>query len=249
MVRKRELMEEVQRSIDVLSSALGTACKVQSALGVLRDNWAEGIRLLTDLDNDALYIRGLTLEQVQREVLRRALRRNGGNRRAVQKELGCAKSTLNTWVREWRLEDESHHRPVPATTWHSGPGGDGLAEVGASAQVDRRPLKRVVAENLRAARERQGLSQGAVAEKAGLSVAYVSMIERGVRTPPLETLGVLAKVLGVSGLESPRRGNGRRASPSRAGGPRRFVSVRRSRGKAPASRQASAARFRHRAFW
>ena len=44
------------------------------------------------------------------------------------------------------------------------------------------------------------MSQQAVAKKARVSVSYVSMLERGERTPPLETLEVLAKALGVSPL-------------------------------------------------
>lgn len=50
------------------------------------------------------------------------------------------------------------------------------------------------------ARTQQKLSQQAVAKKARVSVSYVSMLERGERTPPLETLEVLAKALGVSPL-------------------------------------------------
>lgn len=49
-------------------------------------------------------------------------------------------------------------------------------------------------------RAQRKLSQGAVAQKAGVSVSYVSMIERGQRTPPLETLEALAKALSVGPL-------------------------------------------------
>lgn len=61
-------------------------------------------------------------------------------------------------------------------------------------------LSNIVAQNLRAVRAQQKLSQEAVAKKARVSVSYVSMLERGERTPPLETLEVLAKALGVSPL-------------------------------------------------
>lgn len=61
-------------------------------------------------------------------------------------------------------------------------------------------LGTIVAQNLRAVRAQQNLSQQTVAKKARVSVSYVSMLERGERTPPLETLGVLAKALGVSPL-------------------------------------------------
>ena len=62
-------------------------------------------------------------------------------------------------------------------------------------------LTDIVAQNLFAARSRRKLSQKAVAEKSSLSVSYISMLERGERTPPLETLEVLAKALGVKPLD------------------------------------------------
>ncbi len=61
-------------------------------------------------------------------------------------------------------------------------------------------LGRIVAENLRTVRTGQKLSQEAVARKSGLSVSYISMLERGERTPPLDTLESLAKALQVSPL-------------------------------------------------
>ncbi len=54
-----------------------------------------------------------------------------------------------------------------------------------------------VARNLHDLRLKRKLSQQAVARKAGLSVSYISMLERGQRIPPLETLEVMAKVLRV----------------------------------------------------
>ena len=44
------------------------------------------------------------------------------------------------------------------------------------------------ATNLKSERLRRKLSQEALAAKAGLSVSYISMLERGQRTPPLDTL-------------------------------------------------------------
>ncbi len=61
-------------------------------------------------------------------------------------------------------------------------------------------LAKIVARNLRAVRAHRKLSQQTVARKARVSVSYVSMLERGERTPPLQTLEVLAKALGVSPL-------------------------------------------------
>jgi transcriptional regulator with XRE-family HTH domain len=59
-------------------------------------------------------------------------------------------------------------------------------------------LTNIVAKNLRTMRAQQNLSQQALAKKARVSVSYVSMLERGKRTPPLETLENLAKALDVS---------------------------------------------------
>lgn len=52
--------------------------------------------------------------------------------------------------------------------------------------------------NLRSERLRRRLSQETLAAKAGLSVSYISMLERGQRAPPLDTLEALARALAVS---------------------------------------------------
>ena len=54
------------------------------------------------------------------------------------------------------------------------------------------------ATNLKSERLRRKLSQESLANKAGLSVSYISMLERGQRTPPLDTLESIAKALAVS---------------------------------------------------
>jgi transcriptional regulator with XRE-family HTH domain len=59
-------------------------------------------------------------------------------------------------------------------------------------------IVQLVAENLKAQRTKKKLSQETLAAKAGLSVSYISMLERGERTPPLDTLELLAKALGVT---------------------------------------------------
>lgn len=61
-------------------------------------------------------------------------------------------------------------------------------------------MRAVVAQNLRALRLKVGVSQEALAKKSGLSISYVSMLERGLRAPPLDTLEALSKALGVSPL-------------------------------------------------
>ncbi len=51
--------------------------------------------------------------------------------------------------------------------------------------------------NLKNERLRRKLSQESLAMKARLSVSYISMLERGQRAPPLDTLESLAKALSV----------------------------------------------------
>lgn len=53
------------------------------------------------------------------------------------------------------------------------------------------------ASNVRRIRAKKKLSQKALADKVGISVSYVSMLERGQRSPPLETVEKVAKALSV----------------------------------------------------
>jgi transcriptional regulator with XRE-family HTH domain len=53
------------------------------------------------------------------------------------------------------------------------------------------------ATNVRRLREKKKLSQKSLADKVGIWVSYVSMLERGQRSPPLETIEKMAKALGV----------------------------------------------------
>lgn len=46
-------------------------------------------------------------------------------------------------------------------------------------------------------RTEKKLSQEALARRARVSVSYVSMLQRGIRTPPLATVEVLATALQV----------------------------------------------------
>lgn len=54
-----------------------------------------------------------------------------------------------------------------------------------------------IAQGIRTQRQRTRLSQLAVADKAGLSIQYVGMVERGERSPSLEVLERFARALGV----------------------------------------------------
>ena len=51
-------------------------------------------------------MRGLTLEDIEREAIRLSLRRNRGKRAAVVKELQIAKSTVMKRIGQWGLQDE-----------------------------------------------------------------------------------------------------------------------------------------------
>ncbi len=53
------------------------------------------------------------------------------------------------------------------------------------------------AANIRRLRSQKHLSQKALADNVGISVSYVSMLERGQRSPPLETIEKMARALRV----------------------------------------------------
>lgn len=59
-------------------------------------------------------------------------------------------------------------------------------------------LKAILAENIRAFREANALSQEAFADLCGLHRTYIGSVERGERNVTLSTLEVFASVLGVS---------------------------------------------------
>ncbi len=79
------------------------------------------------------------------------------------------------------------------------------------------PLMRVVAANLKRRRLELELTQTQVADKAGCSAAYVSMLEHGKRNPHLDKLHRIEKALKMpiaSSLhepEPPKKKNGRRS--------------------------------------
>jgi DNA-binding NtrC family response regulator len=57
-------------------------------------------------DDDSLFVRGLTMEEVEREAIRLSLRRNRGRRAAVVRELQIAKSTVLKRINQWALHEE-----------------------------------------------------------------------------------------------------------------------------------------------
>ena len=61
----------------------------------------------------------------------------------------------------------------------------------------RKDLKAKIGGVLRAQREKLALSQEAVAEPAGVDRTYVSILERGLKSPTLETLEKICMALGT----------------------------------------------------
>lgn len=59
-------------------------------------------------------------------------------------------------------------------------------------------MRRIVGENVRAARVAAGLTQEQLAERSGFSQQYLSGLERGERNPTIVTIYELAQALDVS---------------------------------------------------
>ena len=72
-----------------------------------------------------------------------------------------------------------------------------------------------VSHNIFTTRQAKNLSQAALAKKSKISVSYVSMLERGMRVPPLETLETIAKALGVPPLDLIQKPAGKAAGRAR----------------------------------
>ncbi len=67
------------------------------------------------------------------------------------------------------------------------------------------PDLKILGEVLRSFREETGLSQEAVAERAGLHRTYVGGVERGERNPTFLSLTRMLRALGVSWTEFARK--------------------------------------------
>jgi DNA-binding NtrC family response regulator len=65
-------------------------------------------------DDDTLYVRGLTMEELEREAIRLSLRRHRGQRSAVVRELKIAKSTVLKRIGQWGLHQEGRALGQPA---------------------------------------------------------------------------------------------------------------------------------------
>jgi transcriptional regulator with XRE-family HTH domain len=66
-----------------------------------------------------------------------------------------------------------------------------------SQRDPRREELRRLGERVREHRRNRGLTQEALAEALDLSVAYVSLIERGGRNPPYTTVVAIARALDI----------------------------------------------------
>jgi transcriptional regulator with XRE-family HTH domain len=67
--------------------------------------------------------------------------------------------------------------------------------------MDGKAVKAIFGGNVKFLRLRKGLTQAVLAEKAEISVIFLSSIERGTKYPKAETVARLAKVLGVEVFE------------------------------------------------
>lgn len=59
-------------------------------------------------------------------------------------------------------------------------------------------LSKQLGERMKQIRKTAKLTQERLAEKTGLSVEYISRLERGVSQPSLKTLGLMAKFLNIA---------------------------------------------------
>ena len=67
--------------------------------------------------------------------------------------------------------------------------------------MDGKSVKAILGENVKFLRLRKGLTQAVLAEKANISVIFLSSIERGTKYPKAETVARLAQVLEVEIFE------------------------------------------------
>jgi len=70
--------------------------------------------------------------------------------------------------------------------------------VSRSKTTDLPSAKRLFGKAMRDARHRRGLSQEALADEAGVHRTYVSLLERGLKSPTLDVILKMARVLDVS---------------------------------------------------
>jgi len=67
--------------------------------------------------------------------------------------------------------------------------------------IDGQKLRSILGKGIRFFRQQRQLSQAVLAEKAGISITFLSNIERGVKYPTSDTLSAIANGLGVEVFE------------------------------------------------
>jgi transcriptional regulator with XRE-family HTH domain len=66
---------------------------------------------------------------------------------------------------------------------------------------DDKTLAQQFGNRVRALRKKRGLTQEQLAEATGLSVNFISFVERGIKSPSLANMGRIAKALNVPVME------------------------------------------------
>ena len=67
--------------------------------------------------------------------------------------------------------------------------------------MDGQAVKTILGKNIKFLRSRKGLTQAVLAEKAEISIIFLSSIERGTKYPQADILARIAKILGVEVFE------------------------------------------------
>jgi len=67
--------------------------------------------------------------------------------------------------------------------------------------MDGKAIKAILGRNIKLIRTQKGLTQAVLAEKADISIIFLSSIERGTKYPKADTLARIALVLGVEVFE------------------------------------------------
>jgi transcriptional regulator with XRE-family HTH domain len=67
--------------------------------------------------------------------------------------------------------------------------------------INGKELRGILGKGVRFYRQQRQLSQANLAEKAGISITFLSNIERGIKYPTSDTLSAIANVLGVEVFE------------------------------------------------
>ena len=67
--------------------------------------------------------------------------------------------------------------------------------------MDGKAIKAILGKNIKFIRTEKGLTQAVLAEKAGISIIFLSSIERGTKYPKADILARISKVLEVEVFE------------------------------------------------